>query len=346
MTPAMTPYADLPEYCFWKAGVARSDPLTIDQLYHARFRIRPQDWIATAGSCFAQHLAGPLRDNGYRVMDVEPSPQWLDPATRRAHGFDLFSARYGNIYTARQLLQLAREALEDTAPAEPVWQSKGRFYDAQRPGVDPGGLDSAEEVLAIRAAHLEAVRHLFCQMNVLVFTLGLTESWMDTAGTTVFPTAPGTIAGSWDPARYRFHNFSVAEVVADLHAFRSVVQAHNRHFKMILTVSPVPLAATAGRDHVLAATTRSKAVLRAAAAEVAEADEGVDYFPSYEMIATPFSGARFFEPGLREVTAEGVAAVMRIFFDQHPPLDADGPAVAADLPDTECEERLLEAFGT
>ena len=268
------------------------------------------------------------------------------PQTRKAHGFGLYSARYGNIYTARQLHQLAREALEGFEPADPVWQRKWRYYDAQRPGVDPTGVDSAEEVMALRAAHLDVVRRLFTQMNIFVFTLGLTEVWMDADGTTVFPTAPGTVAGKWDPARYRFHNFSVGEVVADLRAFRTLVQQVNRHFRMILTVSPVPLAATARDTHVLLATTRSKSVLRAAAAELADSDEGVDYFPSYELIASPFSGGRFYAADRREVTAEGVNAVMRVFFDQHPPvIDAEPEEPEETQGDPACEERLLEAFG-
>ena len=348
----MTPYSDLPERCFWKAGVARQEPATVDGLYTAKFPITSRDKIATAGSCFAQHLSGPLRRHGYRVMDLEPSPPWLDSATRQAHGFGLYSARYGNIYTARQLLQLAREVFDGFRPADPVWSRKGRFYDAQRPGVDPSGVDSAEEVMALRVAHLDVVRRMFTQMNVFVFTLGLTEAWMDASGTTVFPTAPGTVAGQWDPERYRFHDFSVAETVADLRAFRELVRQVNRHFRMILTVSPVPLAATAQDTHVLLATTHSKSVLRAAAGEMADTDEGVDYFPSYELIASPFSRGRFYAPDRREVTPEGVNAVMRVFFDQHPPIAEPGEAATeeqaeADEPalDPACEERLLEAFG-
>ncbi|MFK7941918.1 MAG: GSCFA domain-containing protein [Paracoccaceae bacterium] len=341
----MTPYADLPERCFWKAGVARSDPLTVTGLYTRKFEIRATDKIATAGSCFAQNLASPLRQHGYRVMDMEPPPPWLDMPTRKAHGFGLYSARYGNIYTARQLLQLAREALDGFQPVDPVWQRKWRYYDAQRPGVDPTGVDSADEVRALRNAHLDVVRQLFTQMNVFVFTLGLTETWMDSTGGTVFPTAPGTVAGQWDPAKYRFHNFSVGEVIADLRAFRELIQSVNRHFRMILTVSPIPLAATAEDTHVLLATTASKAVLRAAAGESAATDEGIDYFPSYELIATPFSQAMFYAPGKRNVTSEGIAAVMRVFFDQHPPLSI--PEVKEpDAYDTTCEEQLLEAFGT
>ena len=60
-------------------------------------------------------------------------------------------------------------------PADPVWERKGRFHDAQRPGVEPEGLDSPESVLAHRARHLAAVRQVFTGCDVFVFTLGLTE---------------------------------------------------------------------------------------------------------------------------------------------------------------------------
>ncbi len=342
----MTPYADLPEYCFWKAGVARANPRTIQDLYRRKFEIRARDRIATAGSCFAQHITGQLKTKGYRVIDAEPAPPWLDAPTRRANGYDLFSARYGNIYTARQLLQLAQEAFGDFEPPETVWTRKNRFYDAFRPGVDPRGVDSADEVLALRADHLIHVREMLTRMKVFIFTLGLTEAWMDAKGTTVFPTAPGTVAGQWDPARYRFVNFTSAEVLADLRAFRALVETHNRRFRMILTVSPVPLTATATDQHVLQANTYSKSALRVAATEMAATDDLVDYFPSYDLISAPAWGGVFFEPDRRTVSADGIAAAMSVFFDQHPPV---GEAVeAAPLPpeDVHCEEQMQEAFGT
>ena len=339
----MTPYADLPEKAFWKSGVARADPMTIEGLYTRKFEIRPQDRIVTAGSCFAQHITGALRQNGYRIVDVEPGPPWLDKAALGAHGYGQFSARYGNVYTARQLLQLAREAFEGFEPSETAWMRKNRFYDAQRPGVDPNGMDTEEEVRAVRADHLAKLRQMFAEMNVFIFTLGLTEAWMDADGTTVFPTAPGVIAGQWDPEKYRFENFTQAQVVADVRAFLDLIRTHNKHVKVILTVSPVPLTATAAGGHVLSATTYSKSVLRAAAGELSGADDAIDYFPSYELIASPFSRGAFFEGNLRGVTGTGVQAVMRMFFAQHPPLGTSEDAALEEM-DLNCEEELLEAF--
>ena len=67
------PYKGIPQEAFWRSGVADPAP-DLTNIYRKRFDIGPQDLIATAGSCFAQHIARHLRQRGYRVMDVEPAP--------------------------------------------------------------------------------------------------------------------------------------------------------------------------------------------------------------------------------------------------------------------------------
>ena len=100
----------------------------------------------------------------------------------------------------------------------------------------------------------------------------------------------------------------------------------------------------------------SKSVLRAAAGAFYDQFEDVDYFPSYEIIATPFVGPLFYDSDLRSVKPEGVETVMKIFFSAHTntsseqPAPAVAPAVSPQKSkrDTEedvvCEEKLLEAF--
>jgi hypothetical protein len=99
---------------------------------------------------------------------------------------------------------------------------------------------------------------------------------------------------------------------------------------------------------VLPATVYSKSVLRAVAGQLADECEDVDYFPSYEIIASHFSKGFFYEPNLRSVADAGVQAVMRVFFAQQ---GVAAPAEAVrqqKLPPTKedvvCEEALLEAF--
>ena len=119
------------------------------------------------------------------------------------------------------------------------------------------------------------------QTGLVVFTLGLTETWAHTGSGTVYPTAPGTIAGQIDPDVHSFVNFRAAEIRRDFEAVREVFRAANPDVKFLLTVSPVPLTATASGGHVLPATIYSKSILRTVAGELSEDFDDVDYFPSY-----------------------------------------------------------------
>ncbi|NKF30769.1 GSCFA domain-containing protein, partial [Pseudomonas sp. BGM005] len=211
------------------------------------------------------------------------------------HGYGVYSARYGNIYFVRQLLQLAQEALSGAVREDIAWRRGDRWFDALRPAVEPEGLASPAHVARQRGEHIVAVRSVLTESDVLVFTLGLTEGWEDIESGVIYPTAPGTIAGDYDPERYRFHNFDVSEIVADFKEFRTLVRTVNPGIKFLLTVSPVPLAATATDDNVLAATTYSKAVLRAAAGMLASEFDDIDYFPSYEIVTCHAPGNEPFD---------------------------------------------------
>jgi hypothetical protein len=274
-------------------------------------------------------------------MDAEPAPTGWSHEDARRHGFGIFSARYGNIYTSRQLLQLAQEALGRRMPQVRVWEKGGRFFDALRPSVDPAGHASETAVLALRAKHLAAVRRLLEGLDVLVFTLGLTETWEASADGTAYPVAPGTLAGEFDPARYRFVNLRYPDIHADMTAFRALLREINPAARMILTVSPVPLTATASGGHVLVASSYSKSVLRAVAGDLAADHEDVAYFPSYEIIASHPGRAMFFNPDLRSVNLAGVDYVMRHFFRA---AGGFGPAVEIEADEPICDEEKLERY--
>jgi hypothetical protein len=312
-----SPYENLSPRNFWRSGVSESHPLTVEDFYRKKFSIDATDKIATAGSCFAQHVSNYLQKNGFSVLDVEPPPAVLSDDVARSFGYKIYSARYGNIYTVRQLLQLMRDAQSGSVDAADVWSKDGRYFDALRPNIEPNGFDSVEEALALRTQHLEKVSGLFRKTNVFIFTLGLTEAWIDKRSGRVFPTAPGTIAGEYNPDIHAFHNFGFNEIHDDFAEFYDLVRRRNPNIKIILTVSPVPLTATASDDHVLLATTYSKSVLRSVAGALAQEYDNIDYFPSYEMIASPWSKGFFYDANMRSVNPGGVASVMRVFFQQH-----------------------------
>lgn len=359
-----SPYSDLPPRNFWKGAVSRRSPETVSELWQPKFGFAPDTRIATAGSCFAQHISRYLRARNAAVVDLEPGPPGLsaaNAANAAKYGYGIYSARYGNIYTVRHLLQLTEEAIGRFAPSDAVWERDGRFFDAMRIGVEPAGLPSAEAVRQHRLQHLDKVRRPFSRADVFVFRLGLTEAWTHRESGTVYPTAPGTIAGSYRPDVHAFINFDFLEVYQDFVKFRRLAMKRNPGLKFLLTVSPVPLAATASDKHVLVATTYSKSVLRAVAGKLAETFENVDYFPSFDFLTSTFSRGAFHSEDARQITEAGVEAVMRLFFEAQPALAQASAAAVADAAagragereetgaggrasEAVCEDILLDAF--
>jgi hypothetical protein len=351
------PYETLPEDRFWRSAVADRDALEIAGLWQARYPIKRRTRIVTAGSCFAQHFSKALVARGYRWQDFEPGPKGLTEAQRRDYHYGTFSFRTGNIYTPRMLLQWLRWALTGDVPPEDAWMKDGRFHDPFRPGVEPGGFVSVEEMLRSRAETLAAIAAAVRGAQVFVFTMGLTEAWQDKVTGVEYAVCPGTVAGQFDAERHAFVNHGFAALMADMTAALRLMFRANRGLKVLLTVSPVPLTATASGQHVLTATSHSKSLLRAVASELIAVQPRVDYFPSYEIITHPAYRGRFFASNLRSVLPDGVEHVMTQFFrDQAaafggaavPPVtpaprveDAAEPEEPGDL---RCEEEILAAF--
>lgn len=345
------PYSDAPAYRRWRAGVASMAPGALDPVVEFPFKIAEGDQIAAAGSCFAQHVARHLRARGFSFLDEEPAHPMLSTDTAGKYGYGIFSARYGNLYTSRQLLQLLRRAYGRFVPVEDIWTSNGRYHDPFRPGIQPGGFPTRLEYGLDRAQHFAAVRRVFERADVLIFTLGLTECWASREDGAVYPMCPGTIAGEFDPARHQLLNLEVEDIQADMQAFIDELRIVNPKVRIILTVSPVPLAATALDRHVLVSTAASKAALRVAAERLAGLSD-VGYFPAYEIITAPSASGGYFAEDLRSIREEGVEHVMRVFF-RHlcaTPLNPVPPPVPTpdflsrmhDVVDTLCEEARLD----
>ncbi len=336
------PYSDAPPWRLWRHAVAAPDGGEVDPVVDFPFRISPADRVVTAGSCFAQHIARHLRARGFNYLVSEAAHPLLDAATAEQFGYGVYSARYGNVYTARQLLQLFQRAHDMFEPREAAWQEAGAWFDPFRPAIQPGGFATRAEFDIDRAQHFAAVRHAFASLDVLVFTLGLTECWESRTDGAVFPMCPGTIRGTFDPDLYGFRNLTVEENVADLRAFIGLLRGVNPGARVILTVSPVPLVATAENRHVLSATMCSKSVLLVAADVVCR--EGLAaYFPSYEIVTGPHARGRYFAADCRSVTEAGVEHVMRVFF-RHATTVAQGDFVPPPAPESGFSEALVQAL--
>jgi hypothetical protein len=326
---AAHPYASAPPRAFWSQSVAHAfDSAAVADV--PPFRLTREDRFMTAGSCFAANVRRYVEAAGLHYTVTErPHPQF--PTAGRDGFYDAFSARYGNVYTARQMAQLLDRALGAFTPAEGRWIDGGTWIDPFRPGLKHRAR-SAREFDLLTAQHLACVRRAVEQSSVFIFTLGLTEAWVSRADGAVFPACPGTVAGVFDPARHEFRNFGVDEVIGDLLRVVTRTRVINPSLKVILTVSPVPLVATATGRHVLVATTYSKSVLRVAADVAARSLPDVAYFPAYELVTGPQAACGTFQPDRRNVTEGAVEGVMAAFFATFVEPDVAPPHVVP-LPD-------------
>ncbi len=310
------PYQQLPPRAFWRTAVGSRPMDQIADLWSPSFPIGREDSIVTLGSCFAQHISRALVSKGYRWLNSEPAPPLFPEERKPDYHYDVFSARVGNIYTVTLLKQWTYWAFDLAAPPSETWKIGDRFYDPFRPTIEPHGFATELELTELRGQTLSALRGMFESCDVFIFTLGLTEAWVNRRSGVVYPMCPGVIAGEFSDEIHEFRNYDYTEVRSDLEDVIALIRTRNPGMKVVLTVSPVPLTATASDDHVLVATTYSKSTLRAVAGDVARSMEGVDYFPSFEIISSyPFKAA-FYEPNLRSVTRDGVAFVMSRFFDK------------------------------
>ena len=346
------PYKTQPTTAFWSRSVSKD--WSARQTYQRDVKLlRTGDKVASLGSCFAANLVPYLRKNGFDYVETEQRHPSFKRLPIDNFSYDKFSAAYGNIYTARQFRQLLARAYDGYRPKEDRWHIDGEVVDPFRPGLLYRARSDAE-FDALTARHLACVRKVFETANVVIFTLGLTEAWLSKLDGAVFPACPGTVAGEFDPDKHAFYNFTVAEIVSDLDAIYQNLKTIRPDLRLILTVSPVPLVATATQQHVLVASTYSKSVLRVCCGEICERHPEISYFPSYEIITGPQAPETFFKADRRDASEEGVGEVMAAFLSHCDGREARSPRAVAATPEVaeelsniittvECEEAAADA---
>lgn len=316
---AKHPYRNLPPRNFWKPAVAELYPLSITNLYRKKFKINQNDAIATCGSCFAQHLGKQLKRMGFTFLDVEPPPSSLSTHQAKALGYGIYSARYGNVYTSSQLLQLFQRAFGELQFDEAWTNDIGRYVDPFRPNLCGDGHLTIEAVLDEQREHLQKVRSMFESLNIFIFTMGVTEAWLNSKTGSVYPICPGITAGNFNSQIYSFKNLNYSIIFTEMESFIDRLRQVNPLAKILLTVSPIPLTATVEDRHILLSTMASKSILRAVADELCRHYDHVDYFPSYDIVMSPPFKGMFFKNNLRSIHEGGVDYIMSHFFTEHMP---------------------------
>ena len=228
------PYKDLSDYHFWLKAVTYKVSGAIDPVITS-LPINKSEKISTMGSCFAQHLSRSIQEVDFNYFVAESGGASYSEAERVKRNFGVFSARYGNIYTIKQAIQLFDRAFDIDKFNENIWSLGSSYVDSFRPRIEPLGFASKEDLLQDRNIHLKCVRDVFINSDWLIFTLGLTEAWRSKVDGAIYPIAPGVFGGEFNELEHEFINFSVFDVLDDLRIFINKCRSINANLKILLT---------------------------------------------------------------------------------------------------------------
>jgi hypothetical protein len=262
------------------SGAERRQGDILETLQHRpKFKLDATAPFFAIGSCFARNIEASLTKQGLRCI----TSQCVFPD--EFYELRGFGARNGalNAYTPGSILDLIRFAQRPQAETVALQDvGDGQWADMLMSGLR---FLTDSEVASARKQLIETYRELPDAKTVII-TLGYTESWRERA-TGMFINRPpaGNLRLNRRSERYEFLNMSAEQVLSAVHtSVQEIYQQTAGHAKIVLTVSPVPLASTFTAQDVIIANNFSKGVLLAAAREVSASYDFVDYFPSYQYV--------------------------------------------------------------
>jgi len=240
------------------------------------FGFSRDDRIMTLGSCFARGLEERLNRLGFMVPMRRPV----------VAGGTKIDQDLVIKFTVQSIENELRWASGQPPPAPEALfleVADGLWHDAQL--VQSAPMLPLDEALA-RRRQIQAAVGRFPDCRVVIVTLGLAEAWFDEASGLYLNTAPPMSAVRRHPGRFRLHILSYDDILASLERIHDLLRDKGHpDVKMLVTVSPVPFKATFSGEDVIVANSYSKSVQRAACQAFVQGREGVDYFPSYEIVA-------------------------------------------------------------
>ncbi len=278
------------------------------------------DVFFTAGSCFAVEIRKALRQRGlnclpdYRRIGFDPARVKIGSLPEREN-MNLY-----NTFSIRQ--EVERAAGLWSQDEDDVWTLpdrilkngrvvRGRGVVYQDPYQRLVFATRKPDLIEATEALADAMSAGLRQATAIVITLGLTEVFVKVDDGRVANQAPlyGRGGGQTET---RFHASAYDENLDNVEQTILLLKTLNPEARVVISVSPVPLAQTFSGDDVYVATMRSKAILLAVAREVCTRHDHCLYFPSYEFVSS-LGAMAFQERDGRHVRAEVVAEIVRAF---------------------------------
>lgn len=247
--------------------------------------------IATIGSCFASELVRALKARDFSIG---------------MHAGGLFY----NTGSIRQEIERTFGGGWPERNDEPLWRLKdGSFVDPFNSYVKSYPQENA--LRDARAAIDREADALFKNADLIIMTLGLTETWYSRRTGNVFRQLPH--ADVYSDAMTEFRGMGFQENFDNLERSFKAIRASTKA-QVLITVSPVPLHATFTEHDVRVANMISKSTLRTVAYEFCRAHAGqVHYFHSYEIVACADRQQDVMREDGRHVNERGVALIMNEF---------------------------------
>jgi GSCFA family len=252
--------------------------------FTSKFKLDRADGVFAMGSCFARVVEDAFLTQGAPVLS-RPIDLAADPrfATTNPHvrPIELVN-RYnlGSMYAElRQLLDPAA-ALDDRALVHAL--EDGAHHDLHY--YDHWIASPDRDSLLGRRRLIRETFSTVAHARVIVLTLGLIEAWYDTEHDLYLNVTPRQAIVQAHPRQYEFRLLDYEENLAYLLRIYDLLRRFGREdFRLVVTVSPVPLAGTFTAEDVFVANMRSKCTLRTVAEAFARRFANVDYFPSFEI---------------------------------------------------------------
>ncbi len=260
---------------YWSRASSRLEPEVWPEVT-AKFRTPEKARVFTIGSCFARNIEDSLTALGYDLPTARFSvPREEYPKASRPNSIL-------NKYTPPAIWQEIAWSLSADSAATPQLRdlTGSMVIDMELAGFVP--IDGA------RARQRRREIYDLCQglrtCDLVVITLGLIEAWYCKSTGRYIQEAPATHELMKQIDDFEFHCLDFAESYDYIRRAIDLVKHHNAGARFLITTSPIPMATTFSGDDVITANMYSKSVLRAVAGQIAQEDEAVAYFPSYESV--------------------------------------------------------------
>lgn len=282
-----------------RAGDNRVEPIATPNFLPS-FEFDLRDSVFTIGSCFARNVEARLQSLGFDVP-MRDLKIVEGPVHSGSDNPNIF-----NNYAVPSILNELQWALDASTPFDPATG----FVEVTEDGYADLHLTklfrpvSFEEACA-RRDRIKASMSSVTRCRIVIITLGLVEVWYDRLAAKHLNIAPPKQIAKRFPDRFELQVLCYEDVADRLRAIICLLKETSQvaDQKIIITVSPIPLAQTFTDKDVMVANTYAKSVLRAAAESVCQRYGNVDYYPSYESIMLSDRHSVWLDD-MRHVTAE------------------------------------------